>query len=398
MRSSGGIPAERIRHLNEAFSSFTVASGALGQYYEKLQETVRHLTIELRERNVQLKTALAEAETAKDNLRCVLQSMDEVVVVLDPDGNMTMANRAAAEMLGPAVAEGVGKPLESLGFSLGKCGADAVLVANGKRYDVIASRSDVVDPSGAVRGSVLLVRDVTKMKELESQSERNRRLIRMGEMAAKIVHEIRNPLCSIELYATMLQSGLGGAEETKLARGISSGIRSLNNILTNMLLFAKRQKPALVRVDAAGIVDEALSLLEPMIGSRGVRIEKRVEVAPDLDGDPELLKQVLLNVLLNAIQATPEEGRIRVEVREEDASAVVEVSDEGEGIREEDRERIFDPFFSTKEKGTGLGLAITSKIMEAHGGSIRVRSEVGRGSAFALHFPPAGTMSEGALT
>src|SRR5665647_1833165 len=105
MQNNSGSPAERIRHLSEAFSSFNVASGALEQYYEKLQETARHLTIELKERNVQLKTALAEAETAKDNLRCVLQSMDEVVVVLDPDGNMTMANRAATEMLGPAVAD-----------------------------------------------------------------------------------------------------------------------------------------------------------------------------------------------------------------------------------------------------------------------------------------------------
>jgi len=395
MHISDGTSAERIRHLNEAFSSFTVASGALEQYYGNLRETVRHLTIELGERNAQLKTALAEAETAKDNLRCVLQSMDEAVVVLDPDGNMTMANRAATEMLGPAAANGAGKPLESLGFSLGKCGADAVLVAGGKRYDVIASHPDVVDPSGVVRGSVLLVRDVTKMKELESQFERNRRLIRMGEMASKIVHEIRNPLCSIELYATMLESGLGDAEETKLARGIASGIRSLNNILTNMLLFAKQQKPSLTRVDTAGIVDETLILLEPMIGSRGVRIEKCVTGAPRLDGDPELLKQVLLNVLLNAIHATPGEGRIRVAAREEADAAVIEVTDEGEGIREKDRERIFDPFFSTKAKGIGLGLAITSKIMEAHGGFIKVRSEVGRGSVFALHFPPPGTSGAG---
>ncbi|HQU13809.1 MAG TPA: ATP-binding protein, partial [Thermodesulfobacteriota bacterium] len=125
---------------------------------------------------------------------------------------------------------------------------------------------------------------------------------------------------------------------------------------------------------------------------------KCVTGAPCLDGDPELLKQVLLNVLLNAIHATPEEGRIRVAAREEDDAAVIEVSDEGEGIREEDRERIFDPFFSTKVKGTGLGLAITSRIMEAHGGFIKVRSEVGRGSVFALHFPPAGTLSEEAVT
>jgi signal transduction histidine kinase len=308
-----------------------------------------------------------------------------------------MVNRAATEMLGPGVAGSVGRPLESLGFSLVKDGPDSVLLANGKRYDVIASRSNVVDPSGAVRGSVLLLRDITKMKELESQYERNRRLIQMGEMAAKIVHEIRSPLCSVELYATMLESELGETEQSNLARGISSGIRSLNNILTNMLLFAKRQKPSLTRVAAAGVVDEALFLLEPMIGSRGVALEKHVSGAPVLDGDPELLKQVLLNVLLNAIHATPGKGRIVVGVREEEGSAVIEVSDEGEGIREEDRERIFDPFFSTKEKGTGLGLAIASRIMQAHGGFIKVRSEMGRGSTFALHFPAIGTSGEGAV-
>jgi signal transduction histidine kinase len=219
----------------------------------------------------------------------------------------------------------------------------------------------------------------------------------MGEMAAKIVHEIRSPLCSVELYATMLESELGETEQSNLARGISSGIRSLNNILTNMLLFAKRQKPSLTRVAAAGVVDEALFLLEPMIGSRGVALEKHVSGAPVLDGDPELLKQVLLNVLLNAIHATPGKGRIVVGVREEEGSAVIEVSDEGEGIREEDRERIFDPFFSTKEKGTGLGLAIASRIMQAHGGFIKVRSEMGRGSTFALHFPAIGTSGEGAV-
>jgi signal transduction histidine kinase len=397
MRDSGESPVERIRHLNEAFSSFTAASGLLERHYERLRETVRYLTVELEERNAQLRAALAEAETAKDNLRCILQSMGEAIVVLDGDGIVTMVNRAATEMLGTKAADAAGRPFEELGLPPGNEGADTVLVADGKRYDVIVSRSNVVDPSGAVRGSVLLIQDITRMKELESQSERNRRLIRMGEMAAKIVHEIRSPLCSIELYATMLENELGEGEPARLSRGISSGILSVNNILTNMLLFAKQRKPALARIGAAAVVAEALRLLEPMIGSRGILLERSVSGAPVLEGDPELLKQVLLNVALNAVQATEGRGRIRVSVRGEDGAAVIEVSDEGEGIREEDLERIFDPFFSTKVKGSGLGLAIASRIMEAHGGFIRVRSEVGRGSAFALHFPPVrGTGEESA--
>lgn len=396
MRDSVGAPGDRIRHLNEAFSSFTTTSGLLEQYYGQLRETVRHLTVELEDRNARLKAALADAETAKDNLRCVLQSMGEAIVVLDREERVTMVNRAAAELLGPAVCEAVGRPFAGLGLSLGTDGAGTVRTAGGKRYDIIASRSNIVDPSGAVRGSVLLVRDITRMKELEAQDERNRRLIRMGEMAAKIVHEIRSPLCSIELYATMLESELGEGEPSRLSRGISSGILSVNTILTNMLLFARQPAPARVRVDAAAVVEAALRLLEPMTGSRGIHLDRSVSGSPVLDGDPELLKQVLLNVVLNAVQATEGSARIGVSAREERAGAVIEVSDEGEGIREEDRERIFDPFFSTKVKGTGLGLAIASRIMQAHEGFIRVRSEVGRGSVFALHFPPVGGGAEGA--
>ena len=390
MRNSAEIPDDRIRHLNEAFSSFAATSGLLEQYYEKLREKVRYLTIELEERNMQLKAALADANAAKDSLRCILQSMAEALIVLDTDGNVAMVNRAATEMIGASAADAAGKPFEALGFSLASEGGDTALVANGKRYDVFVSHSDVVDPSGAVRGSVLLIQDITRMKELESQSERNRRLIRMGEMAAKIVHEIRSPLCSIELYATMLESELGDGEASKLSRGISSGILSLNNILTNMLLFARQQKPSISRIDAASVVDGALRILEPMTGSRGIPICRSVPENPPLDGDPELLKQVLLNVVLNAVQATVGEGRIGIAVRREKDGVVIDVSDEGEGIREENLERIFDPFFSTKVKGAGLGLAIASRIMEAHGGYIRARSVPGEGSVFTLRFPAAG--------
>ena len=394
MENSGLAPEERIRHLNEAFSSFTATSGLLEQYYEKLRERVRYLTIELEERNAQLNAALADANDAKDNLRCILQSMAEALIVLDMDDKVTMVNRAAVEMIGPSAEDATGKPFETLDFSLVSEDGDMVLIANGRRFNVFVSRSNVADPSGAVHGSVLLIQDITRMKELELKSERNRRLVRMGEMAAKIVHEIRSPLCSIELYATMLESELGDGEAARLARGISSGILSLNNILTNMLLFARQQKPVVSRIDASVVVQEALRLLEPMIESRGISVSLNVREGVRLAGDPELLKQVLLNIILNAVQATPGEGRIEIVLNEVKDGVVIEVSDEGEGIRREDLDRIFDPFFSTKTKGTGLGLAIAFRIMEAHGGYIRVRSVPGEGSVFGMHFPAAGTEEE----
>ncbi|MCL2102673.1 MAG: ATP-binding protein [Syntrophorhabdaceae bacterium] len=398
MKDSGGVPEEQIRHLNEAFSSFTATSGLLEQYYEMLRERVRYLTIELEERNAQLKVALEDANDAKDNLRCILQSMVEALIVLDIDGNVAMVNRAAVEMIGPSAEEAIGKPFKSLDFSLESEEADTVLTANGRRYDVFVSRSYVADPSGAVHGSVILIQDITRMKELEMQSERNRRLIRMGEMAAKIVHEIRSPLCSIELYATMLENELGEGEAARLSRGISSGIMSLNNILTNMLLFAKQQKPVANLIEASFVVKEALRILEPMIESRGISISLKAREDVRFSGDPELLKQVLLNIVLNAVQATSGEGRIEIDVINKGKDGVViEVSDEGEGILKEDLDRIFDPFFSTKTNGTGLGLAIAFRIMEAHGGYIRAQSTPGKGSVFSLHFPAAATLEGGGI-
>jgi signal transduction histidine kinase len=318
--------------------------------------------------------------------------MAEALIVLDTDGNVTMVNRAALEMIGPSVEDATGKPFKDLGFLLES--EDTVLVANGRRFDVLVSRSNVADPFGVVHGSVILIQDITRMKELEVQAERNRRLIRMGEMAAKIVHEIRSPLCSIELYATMLENELGDGEAAKLSRGISSGIMSLNNILTNMLLFARQQKPTVDRIKVPVVISEVLRILLPMTESRGITVSLDAQEDVQLDGDPELLKQVLMNIVLNAVQATLGKGCIGIVVCEGKNNVVIDISDEGEGISRENIDRIFDPFFSTKLKGTGLGLAIASRIMEAHDGYISVKSASGKGAVFSLHFPFAGEKEE----
>lgn len=381
---------EEISRLNEAFYNFTIASKSLETYYEKLQEKVRYLTIEVEEKNRQLKEALYDAEEAKDYLKGILQSLGEAIIVLDPDENVTMINRAAEELLGLDTEYAIGKPFNSLDFSIENEGADNVLVTKGRRYNVILSCSEVLDAEGLVRGHVILIQDITRIKELESQQERNHRLIAMGEMAAKIVHEIRSPLCSIELYTSMLAKELEGTGHVDLAKGISTGIRSLNNVLTNMLFFARPQKPLFKVVDLGKTIEESVFMLKPLVEARSIRLSRGAACRAQISGDSELLKQVFLNILLNAIQVTPEGGKIEVVMRIEEGYAVVEVNDEGEGIRHENLERIFDPFFSTKEKGTGLGLAIASKIMQAHGGTIKVESDAGKGSCFQLYFPAEG--------
>jgi len=377
---------EKAAKLNEAFHNFTEASKNLQTYYERLREKVQYLTQELEQKNVQLNRAVLEVGESKDYLQAVLQSIGEAIIVLDQHNRVTVLNRAAEELLGANKQEVTGMIFSDLPFAIEESTSGTRLTVNGAAYDVILSRSTVSGPEGSVRGYVVLIKDITRIKELERQHERNQRLISMGEMAAKIVHEIRSPLCSIELFSTMLSNDLRDTAHSDMANGISTGIKSLNNILTNMLFFAKPQRPAFTDVELSDAVAESVNMLMPLIQIRGIRLIQnmpRVIVRSDM----ELLKQVFMNIILNAVQAMPGGGRLEITADADNEYVTVSVIDDGEGISPENMEKIFDPFFSTKDKGTGLGLAIAHKIMQTHGGFIRAKRNPEKGSTFSVSFP-----------
>ncbi len=376
----------KIDQLNEAFQTFTAASKSLETYYGELKDRIARLSDELEIKNRQLNDALADAERNKDYLKAILYNIEEAIIAVDPDGRVTTMNRSAEALLRTSVAEAAGKPFTELECSVTTEDTGTVLEAGNKRYAVILSRSDVVDAEGCLRGRVVLIKDITRLRELELRHERNQRLIAMGEMAAKLVHEIRNPLCSIELFATMLEKELTTTSHRDLAQGITAGIGSLNTILTNMLFFARPNKAALKTIRLDGVIQESVRQLQPMMDSRHVRLSTAMTLC-ELSGDAELLKQVFMNIMINAVQAMPEGGSIDVRMEALMDTVVVSVKDTGCGIPRQDQERIFDPFFTTKDAGTGLGLVIASNIMQAVGGYIKVTSEPGRGSIFSLYFP-----------
>ncbi len=241
----------------------------------------------------------------------------------------------------------------------------------------------------------------SQLKELEQQQQRNLRLIAMGEMAATIVHEIRSPLCSIELFSSMLSNDLEGTPHVEMAQGISTGIKSLNNILTNMLFFAKPQKPSFKEVRLNNTIEESIKMLVPLVEIRGINLYKDI-TDEIIVGDSELLKQVFINIFLNAVQSMPHGGKLKIAMSLNPVknqgqgflangvngeSVIVTVADEGEGISPANIEKIFDPFFSTKERGTGLGLSIAYKIMQSHKGFIKASNNSHKGSTFCLCFP-----------
>jgi len=216
-------------------------------------------------------------------------------------------------------------------------------------------------------------------------------------MAVELAHEIRNPLGSIELFASLLEKQLPKTtDEVRWAENIRIGSRSLNNIVSNMLHFANPHSPSFAEVNLHEVVDEVLHFTEALTRQREMRVERHLKsLDPLLYADRELLKQMMLNLIMNSMQAMPAQGTLAITTR--DAAQLpggapcraleLEVRDTGLGIPPENLDRIFDPFFTTTKKGTGLGLSVVHQIVDCHSGFISVESHVNVGTAFTIVFP-----------
>jgi len=373
---------EELKKLNEAFMTFNLASETLREYYQNLQQQVAHLSEELQRKNTELQRTLSF-------LNSVLQGIREAIIVLDGDGRILMMNRAAEDLLRIDLSASKGRRPEEYGYDFSRIGQDGQEIeieTGADRKNLLVSLSDVVNSGDGLIGFVILLRDITAQKAAEAEKERNKRLIAMGEMLTGIVHELRNPLCSIELYASMLYKELEGTPHESLAMGVSTGVRNLNNTLSNMLYFARPRNPKTTPCGIEALIDDALALIRPVMESRGIVVEKRVHGVL-INGDSGLLKQVILNILLNAVQAMGNGGVLTISSETDSRGLCLNISDTGYGITSEHIERIFDPFFTTRDEGTGLGLSISLKIMQAHGGTIRAKSLPDSGSVFTLYFP-----------
>ena len=219
--------------------------------------------------------------------------------------------------------------------------------------------------------------------------QRAQRLQAMGEMAIQLAHEIRNPLGSIELFAALLSRELPEKSDQKgWADQIVTGVKFLNTIVTNMLSFTKVSRPKFVRFDLQEMITETLGFLEPVCLQRSIRLQGNESLESIfIEGDKEMLRQMLINLLMNGLQAMREGGTLMVRAESGMSNVEIEVLDNGVGIPDENLSRIFDPFFTTNEKGTGLGLSLVHQIIEKHNGTVTVQSQFGRGTRFRITLP-----------
>jgi signal transduction histidine kinase len=237
-----------------------------------------------------------------------------------------------------------------------------------------------------------LVQRESDLSELEAQVRRSQRLADLGTLAAGLAHEIRNPLASMTGSIELLRGSVSAGEDERRLMGIVlREAERLNELVAQFLAFARPATPRRRPTDLAALLDETLSVFRNDPQAAGVTLDPALEHAP-ADCDPDQLRQVFWNLLTNAAQAVGAAspgggGTIRVRCRAGGEGAVVEIEDDGAGMDAEDLGRIFLPFFTTKPRGTGLGLATVHRIVDAHGGSIRVASERGKGSRFTVVLP-----------
>ena len=344
------------------------------------------------------RASLSRVRAFSDNL---VENMPIGLIATDTDGRIVSFNQTAEFVLEiPALTVLLKKPLEGLPRPIWefieRLKTERRLIQKeidcpikeGKSTPLEVIGSLLEGEKGVPLGHVVLFRDLSEIRGLKKEIERSERLASIGKLAAGVAHEIRNPLSSIKGFATYFKERYRNVpEDQKTADIMIREVDRLNRVISQLLEFARPmdifKKPTSLQV----LVQDSLNLIEGDLSRKDLRVN--VDIAPDIPSvmmDPDKFKQVFLNLYLNAVDAMEKGGTLTVEARREEETRGVRItiSDTGRGIKGEDLPHIFDPYFTTKSSGTGLGLAIVHKIVESHGGKIRVRSREGMGTQVTI--------------
>lgn len=320
----------------------------------------------------------------------VVDNVTSGLLTTGQDGKVLFFNKAAEEITGINRGSAFGKELSSifpfLGGRYAGNRAEGAVVAGGAEKIIGITVSPMLNSAGTQTGYIGIFQDLTQIKSMQEEMRRKEKWAAIGELSANIAHEIRNPLASLRASMEMLKSAELAPEQKESLTNIAlSEMDRLNRIITDFLIYSRPTKPEL---EAA-----KLDLLAANVASMLSNLSEKVRIVFESDGtvpvlaDPQRLQQVLLNLGMNAIEAMPGGGSLTVKCLNAAGEARVVFKDTGQGIDPAVADKIFYPFFTTKPSGTGLGLSIAMRIMEDHGGAIKIKSVPGQGSEFTISMP-----------
>jgi PAS domain S-box-containing protein len=337
---------------------------------------------------------------AEQELENIFESISDMVYFITEDYVVKSINKAVSDRLGKPPEEIIGKKCYEVFHGMNEPWANCPhhKTVDGKKAFVkevedpylggtfIISSSPISDTTGKFIGTVNVVSDITELKNLRERFVMTERLAALGEVAARVAHEIRNPLVSLGGFAKRLEKRLDGNLK-EYADIIAKEVERLESILSEILGFVKETRIIKEIVDSNKLVDDVSLIIKSEINEKGILLDKEFGEPVELYVDPNRIKEALLNILTNAVQAVGSNGTIALKTFVKDNTFVVDIKDTGAGIAEEDMPFIFDPFFTTKKTGTGLGLTITHRIIEEHKGTIAVESRPGKGCTFQVFIP-----------
>lgn len=391
---------EAARRLQEGDLAIRVATESEDEIGD-LARSFNHMAESVESRTLRLEEAAHDLARERDRLDGVIASMNDGVVVLDADGRTVLSNAAAGPLLERIAARDPGfvshAPCDANPERGGACSACLLDVGRAPRTCVVDAGGRVLEVraapiasgGGGRRGRVLVARDITDRIARDEHEIHQERLSVLGEVAAVMAHELNNPLASIRLFAQMAEQDLPPAsplrEHMEVIRRNSD---TCKRTIRSLLDYATGGAAEPAEVDVRDVLADSVRFLRPLAERSRVRLGVAPSDAPAIVlGDEIQLRQVFVNLLVNAVQAAGHDGGdVTLSVRNDDAHVIVDVADTGPGIPADIRERIFDAFFTTKERGsgTGLGLPTARRIAELHGGGLELVASAPGATSFRV--------------
>lgn len=366
---------EELEKLKKTFEEFINTSTQLQLSYERLKEESQQLSLYLSN---------------------ILENMNSAVMVFNNDLFLTLWNEASRRYFPILETKQPPVPIEEL-TGPAEIDLKGMLTGKEKLKEVEAeiedtwnwleiNASDFLNTKKEKTGYLVVINDKTQLKKLQLKSQQEDRLRVMGELAAEVAHEIRNPLGSIELMVTLLQEDFkGDKNHTDILSRIRTSVNNMNHIVTNILLYTKDIQPERSEFPIEDLITQAENMALETIIKKQIKVNKQIHDVM-VTADFELLKQCTANILINAAQAVATNGKIEISTEKLSHGLALKIKDNGCGIPDEMNDKIFKPFFTTKTTGTGLGLAMVKRVIEAHSGKISFESGP-QGTLFVIELP-----------